>query len=152
MTTTVLAAHGLRVDLPRGWEGSIYCRESGERETAHPVLHAATFPLPVDRGDFGNGAVDRMGWDDVLIVLLEYGPASVGQALFATAGVPVPLDPSDFSPSILQKLIPGQAGTQRFFNQAGRAYCLYVVLGAYRRRERLAADASAVVASLRIEP
>lgn len=152
MTATVVRGHGLSVALPSGWEASIYCRETGPGETAHPVLHAATFPLPIDRGDFGNGAVDRMGWDDVLVVLLEFGRASAGQALFAATGLPVPLDPAQFSPTSLQKLIPGQAGVQRFFTQAGRAFCLYVVLGAYRRRERLAADASRVLASVRIDP
>jgi hypothetical protein len=42
----------------------------------------------------------------------------------------------DFSPVALQRVLEGQGGVQRFFNQAGRALCLYVVLGSYARRTR----------------
>ena len=149
---TTLAGEGISVDLPPGWEGAIYRRQSEVGEEPHPVVHVATFPLPVDRGDFGNGAVNLMGSDDVLIVILEYDSASAGTALFGRAGAPRQLTGADFSPHTLQRLIPGQAGVQRFFTDAGRACCLYVVIGAHRRGARLAADASAVLQSVRIEP
>ena len=151
-TATTLTGEGISVDLPPGWEGAIYRRQSEVGEVPNPVVHVATFPLPADRGDFGNGAVNLMGFDDVLIVLLEYDAASAGKALFGRTGIPRRLAGTDFSPTTLQRLIPGQAGAQRFFTDAGRAFCLYVVVGAYQRAARLAADAGAVLATVRIDP
>ena len=43
---TLLRGHGISVDLPDGWEGSIHWRDALPGETTHPVLHAASFPLP----------------------------------------------------------------------------------------------------------
>jgi hypothetical protein len=149
---TTLAAEGISVDLPPGWEGTIYRRPSEIDEDPHPVVHLATFGLPPDRGDFGNGAVNLMGWDDVLVVLLEYDQASAGTALFARTGLPRQLSGADFNPTTLQHMIPGQAGAQRFFTESGRAFCLYAVVGAFRRAARLAADASAVLKTVRIDP
>jgi hypothetical protein len=45
--------------------------------------------------------------------------------------------PADFSPAQLQRTIPGQSGTQYFFSEGGRAFCLYVVLGSHARRAHL---------------
>ena len=67
---TTISAHGLAVDLPVGWEAAIYRRPPGESGTTHPVMHIATFGLPVGRGDFGSGAVDLMDPDDALIVCI----------------------------------------------------------------------------------
>src|SRR5260221_162321 len=57
---TELSRYGLTVDLPRGWEGSVFRRTPGPGEQTHPILHAGSFPLPPDRGDYGNGAVQAM--------------------------------------------------------------------------------------------
>jgi hypothetical protein len=100
-------------------------------------MHAGTFPLPLGRGDYGSAAVDRMHSGDVFVALLEFAPDSVGTALFAREGLPTELDADSFSPDTLQRPIPGQAGNQLFFNQAGRAFCLYAVLGAHRNRLHL---------------
>jgi hypothetical protein len=148
---TTLAGHGLAVELPRGWEGAISWREAGEGETTHPVLHAGSFPLPSQRGDFGSRAVDRMGPQDAFVVVLEYHPDSVGNQLFARVGLPRALDPGDFSTSALQRPVVGQAGTQAFFNEAGRAFCLYVVLGAYRNRTRVLPTVNQVLGRIRID-
>ena len=67
-------------------------------EVPKPVVHLANFPLPEHRGDFGSGAVDRMGSGHVLLVLFEYGPESVGQALFQRQGLPTRLRPDDVQP------------------------------------------------------
>ena len=56
--------------------------------STYPVAQFATFPLPDDIGDFGSGAVTLMGPDDVFATLFEYGPESVGTALFARQGRP----------------------------------------------------------------
>ena len=132
-----VAAHGLAVDTPPGWDARIYRRPQTEHgEVNHPVLHAANFPLPAERGDFGSGAVDRMRGDDVLVVLIEYGEDSAGTALFADQGMPHPRA-ADFDPRMLQRTLPGQSGAQWFFTNGNRAFCLYVVLGAHARRARL---------------
>ncbi len=54
----------------------------------YPVGQFATFPIPDDIGDFGSGAVTLMGPADVFASLFEYGPESVGTALFARQGRP----------------------------------------------------------------
>jgi hypothetical protein len=132
-----VAAHGLAVDTPTGWDARIYRRRQTEvGEDNHPVLHAANFPLPAERGDFGSGAVDRMRGDDVLVVLIEYGADSAGTALFADQGLPRPRA-TDFDPRMLQRTLPGQSGAQWFFTSGSRAFCLYVVLGNHARRVRL---------------
>ena len=112
-----VARFGIRVLARPGWEARLYRREPGPGETTHPILHVGTFPLPADRGDFGSGAVEIMGNDDVLVVLLEYHPDSAATALFRRAGMPRVLTVEDFSPTTLQRLVPGQAGAQLFFNE-----------------------------------
>jgi hypothetical protein len=92
-----------------------------------------------------------MGDDDVLVVLLEYDPASVDQALFSATGQPQALDPDSFSSTVLQRALPGQAGFQTFFAANGRAFCLYVVLGQLANRNRLVALANGVVGAIRID-
>ena len=71
--------------VPRdGWDARIYRRpQTDHGEDNHPILHAANFPLPAERGDYGSGAVDRMRGDDVLVVLIEFGTDSAGTALFS---------------------------------------------------------------------
>jgi hypothetical protein len=116
---------------------------------AMPVTHLATFPLPADRGDFGSGAVDVMGADDVLIALVEYGPECVDTPLFPRAAVPTP-EPNQFRPESLQRIVSGQLGYQRFFTTAGRAFCLYVVLGSAANARRLTTATRSVLSTVRI--
>lgn len=130
---------GIRADLPRGWEAAMRAAEPAAAARsdaaalsvapAPPVLHAGTFPLPVDRGDFGSGAVDTMQQGDTFVALLEYDREEAGTPLFAARGLPRRLDPRRFSASSLQRVLPGQAGYQHFFTEGGRPFCLYVVLG-----------------------
>jgi hypothetical protein len=148
---STIAAHGLTVDLPFGWEAAIYRRPPNGSGTTHPVLHAATFALPVDRGDFGSGAVDLMAGDDALVVLLEYHADSAATALFARAGLPRPVAPAAFSPTTLQRGIPGHGGSQWFFNQSGRAFCLYVVLGSFGLRNVLVPAVNQLLMGITIE-
>ena len=131
-----VSAYGIEAALPAGWEGRISKRsqpaatvaraagvspvdavgpDGNPSERPQPIAHLANFPLPEDRGDFGSGAVDVMGTGDVLVVLFEYGPESVGQPLFSRQGMPSDLTPKMFSPSALQRTMPGQAGCQVFF-------------------------------------
>ncbi|MDH4147070.1 MAG: hypothetical protein OEY23_18085 [Acidimicrobiia bacterium] len=155
---------GVTVELPRGWEAEARDRPydsprrmglgvasfdpAPERE-ALVTLHLANFPLPLERGDYGSGAVEQMGADSVFVSLLEFGPESVGTALFAHEGLPLPLLPDQFSPNQLQRPQVDQVGYQGFFSVAGRAFCVYVVLGDGRRASQLAADANEALASVR---
>lgn len=141
-----LEAHGLGLDAPLGWEARIERRAVRvEGESSYPVVHAATFPLPAERGDYGSGAVELMGPGDVFVALLEFGGESVDSALFATQPMPRSVDAEKFAPSQLQRWISGQAGQQIFFTDKDRAFCLYIVIGSYTRRAELAARADEIV-------
>src|SRR5581483_222451 len=119
---TTIARWGLAAKLPLGWEARIFKRApEAAAESTNPVLHAASFALPADRGDF------------------------------ARQGLPRSVDRSQFSPTTLQRMIPGQAGAQLFFSDRGRAFCLYVVLGSWARADALIPKANALIAGLMIE-
>ena len=51
---------------------------------------------------------------------------------------------------MLQRTLRGQAGVQRFFHEAGRAFCLYVVLGSFARRQEMVGAVNEVLASLAV--
>ncbi|MCB0976121.1 MAG: hypothetical protein KDB02_01565 [Acidimicrobiales bacterium] len=166
-----LQSHGIETDLPPGWEGRIAVRTppdpaaalregGGSRVTSRghldeaifPVVHLGNFPLPDDRGDFGSGAVDVMADQDVLIVLAEYGPECANTALFSRQGMPTKLTPNMFSSAALQRTLPGQAGCQLWFTDAGRAFCLYVVLGRQSNAARVLPSATKTLSATRIRP
>jgi hypothetical protein len=167
-----LDSHGITIALPTGWEGRISRRDlptvapatgatagramlgalgaAGERP--FPIAHLANFALPEDRGDFGSGAVELMGAGNLFVCLFEYGPESVGTALFAPQGMPRDLQPSQFNPRALQRIIPGQAGFQQFFTEGNRAFCLFVVLGALANAPTLVPSANSVLAATTFQP
>jgi hypothetical protein len=138
-----IAGHGIEVELPSGWEGRVYRRPEGR-----PILHAATFALPADDGDFGALAVSAMPSRGVFIALAEYDPDVLGDPLFAHQGVPLPLRAADAHPRALQRLVPNRAGLQRFFTSEGRPFCLYVVIGSDPARDAEMARANAILGSL----
>ncbi|WP_426563055.1 hypothetical protein ACPPVT_19075 [Angustibacter sp. McL0619] len=146
-----VSKHGLELDgADQGWESRIYRREA-ERpgEQTYPVLHACTLPLPADRGDFGSGIVDRLGREDVFVSLIEFGPEVADQGLFAPQGMPQ-LRPSQFSANRMARSIPGVSAAQHFLSVGGRAFCLFVVLGAHSRRMVLVPRAERLVRTVRI--
>jgi hypothetical protein len=91
-----------------------------------------------------------MGPLDVFATLFEYGPESVGTALFARQGMPKVLSPDNFSPVMLRRGIVGQSGTQWFFTEAGRPFSLYAVLGSHALRSSLVPKVNALIASLTV--
>jgi hypothetical protein len=149
---TVLADRGISIDIPSGWDAEMYQRPAEEGETTNGIVHIANFALPQGRGDYGGGATKDMGSAAILIVLFEFDPESAGTRQFSTNPVPRALRPDQFDPNTLQRPLPGQGGAQIFCNEAGRAFCLYVVLGGYSRRSFLLRSINAVLATLRIEP
>lgn len=141
-----IAAHGIALDLPRGWDGRLYQLPGGD-----PVLHAASFPLPAVDGDFGSGATATMPSHGTFLALKEYrpGPRLVpGVGLFASHSVPLPLHARRFHPRTLQVTRPGQVGLQHFFTAAGRPFCLYAVIATGRTAAAAAAQTPDKVAEL----
>lgn len=161
-----IEAHGIRAELPTGWEGRISRRQPGTMtgrrgaattgesvgEDTGPVLHMGNFALPEDRGDFGSGAVDLMGAGHLLVVLVEYGPDSAGTALFPTVSAVPRLTGRMFSSQALQRVQRGQAGAQRFFTLNGRAFCLYTVVGDQREAGPMATTANGVTRQIAVTP
>ena len=145
-----LSALGLTVEPPTGWEATIYQRPAAPGERTFPVLHAATLPLPIDRGDYGSGLVERLGTHDVFVAVLEFGPEAADSALFSKLKAVPGLTPDSFRPRQLQRTIRGQAGVQRFFSVSGRAFCLYAVVGSVANRVGLSARANTLISSLRV--
>lgn len=117
--------------------------------TSPPVLHIATFPLPPERGDYGNGAVDHMGTEDIFIALCEFDAASAGTPLFAAQGIPR-VAAGDFAPTNLHRSFPNHTGCQKFFTYEGRAFCLYVVLGSQTFPGPLVSRVNAVLERLEL--
>lgn len=149
---TRLAGSGIGITLPDGWEGEI---DDGldllsDGSTRPTTVHVANFPLPADRGDFASAALELMRPGDALIVLFEYGPESVGTALFSHQGIPRPLRPGDFDRDALPRPLPGLSGVQRFFTHQGRAFCLYVVVGSHLDRSDVLGSINDALAGLEI--
>lgn len=145
-----VAAHGLSIEAPRGWEARVF-----RRPGAAPVLHVASFALHRDDGDYGAAATGRMRGDDVFAALLEFrvdDAVQPGVGLFEdSGGVPV-LRAADFAPSQLQVTRAGQLGCQRFFSAHGRPFCLYAVVRPARRRPaRLVRELRDVLATLQVQ-
>lgn len=142
-----LAAHGIEIELPRGWEGRIYRRPRGD-----PTLHAGNFPLPARDGDFGTSATRGMPVGGIFLVLTEYRPGEglePGRGLFAADAIPLPLEPWQFRRGATLVGRRDHAGLQHFFTQGGRPFCLYAVLRhAPGARLRAAAAASPPVRAL----
>ncbi|MCW2667990.1 MAG: hypothetical protein JWN57_2952 [Frankiales bacterium] len=146
-----LTGAGLAVDLPPGWEVRVRGQQaSGRAATRNALLHAATVPLPADRGDFGSGVWELLGPDDAFVALLEYDEEDADAVLFAAAGLPA-VRPSDFSPAAMQRTVGACSGGQWFFRLHGRAFCLYAVLGSHSRRAAGAARVAALLRTVAVE-
>ena len=126
------------VAVPPGWDVRISDSALGPAGAVdYPVVHAANFPLPTWREDFGGEVVAAMTGGQVFVAILGYGSDAAGQGLFAAAGLPRPVHPDWFDPHQMQRPVAGMAGLQRFFTAQRRAFCLYAVLGSYTRRAAL---------------
>lgn len=149
---TVVGMRGISVSVPDGWEARIRLAAADGDQTVWPVLHAATVPLIVERGDYGAGVVETLQSSDVFIAMLEFGPEAIGSALFPhVVSPPRQVDATDFHPKQLQRVIEGQAGVQKFFTYRDRAFCLYVVVGSFALVRSLADTASALLQSIDID-
>ena len=147
----MLIVPGMSIELPRGWQVQATRQPpSVPGRKGNLLVHFATVPLADDLGDFGSGVADTLGPDDVFVSLFEYDPEATAEPLFASVGRPRPR-PSEFSPDTMHRPRPGMSGAQWFFTEAGRAFCLYVVLGGHSRRQAGAVRVDALLAGLTIE-
>jgi hypothetical protein len=147
-----VAAHGIAVDLPDGWEGRIFKRPKGD-----PTLHAGTFALPFDDGEFGSRATKRMPPGATFVTITEYRPGQglqPGRGLFEARAIPLPIPRSRFRRSQLLVTRPGHRGFQHFFTEGGRPFCLYAVIHEPKLHSARAdvAAVNRVLKSLTIEP
>jgi hypothetical protein len=147
-----LRSRGITVRLPTGFEGRIFQRKAVGDEVPRPVAQFATFPIPRGTADIGSGAVTKMSSTDVFVVLFEYGPESLGRALFARQSMPRRLDPGDFRPYTLRRGLGGQAGTQFFFTESGRPFTLYAVLGSLAARHSLTPVVNGLLSQIVVDP
>lgn len=138
----ILEAHGLRVELPRGWSGRVFSRSGGLA-----TLHAGSFQLPLaENSSFGVRSTSKMPRGASFITLNEYRPDHAlkpGVGLFGSRKIPLPLDPSSFGANKLARSRPGHVGMQHFFTAGERPFCLYVVLAGpagVRRRQLMAVN------------
>lgn len=138
-----LHGHGLRVDLPHGWEGLIY-RRRGEA-----TLHAANFALPPNDGDFATKALSHMDDRGVLLVVTEFDPSLAGRGLYDNPR-PEEVSVEDFDPATMQKMIRRRAGVQRFFTARHRAFCLYSVVATGTGMRGRVAHLNRVIGTLHI--
>ena len=147
-----VAAHGIAVDLPDGWEGRIFKRRQGD-----PTLHAGTFALPFDDGEFGSRATAKMPGGATFLTLTEYRPGQglvPGRGLFEAPAIPLPIPKSRFRRNHLLVARAGQRGFQHFFTSGGRPFCLYTVINEPRVGAARAdvGGVNDVLGSLAIEP
>jgi len=154
-----LAAHGVSVDVPAGWEAELSTQPDPamldpslqSAAASLVVVHAANFSLPAERGDYGSGAVEIMDRGGIFAALVEFDRASATSRLFAGEGFPTRLDPADFAPDQLHLSLPGQAGLQKFFHVGSRAFCLYTVIGSYSRRNLLVPELNRILSGMSID-
>jgi hypothetical protein len=128
----LLEARGLTIELPAGWHG-----QSVRRSPHLPTLQAASFALDPDDEELGPSSREAMSRGDCFLALVEYLPGSgltSGKTPFHEAGIQLPLEPAWFSPEV-----EGRSVMERNFTQAGRAFCLHVVIAGTRldRRRQL---------------
>lgn len=149
---TVVRMRGLSVVVPVGWEARIRMGAPAQDEEVLPVVHAATVPLIVERGDYGAGVVETLQSSDIFVAMIEFGTEAVGSALFpAVEAPPRAVLPTELHPKQLQRVIQGQAGVQKFFSFQNRAFCLYVVIGSYALATALSARASLLIQGIKID-
>jgi hypothetical protein len=118
------------------------------------TLHAGSFQVALQDGQFGDRSTGLMPDPGVFLALTEYRPGNglePGVGLFAARRLPRRLDPASFTRTGLAHPRAGQRGMQRFFTASGRPFCLYIVVAGdrtARRRQLLTVDH--VLASVRI--
>ncbi len=147
MSSTSLTADGITVEVLDGWDVEM-SELSGS--SSRSLVHFGNFALPVERGDYGSGAVEIMGSAGIFMALMEFDESAASTALFQGASMPSSLAVADFSAETLQRRLPNQLGTQRFFVASGRPFVLYVVLGLTLTASLLVSEVNRVLPGISI--
>jgi hypothetical protein len=121
-----IAAHGLAIEVPRGWEARMWVPDLPAPAVNLPVLHLANFPLPVTRDTYAEELADGLRPGQVVASLAELASELAGRGLYAAEGV-APIRRDELDPRALQRQERGRLGLQRFFSMGGRAFSLYVM-------------------------
>ncbi len=148
---STLQAHGITARVPSGFDARIFRRSASGGGETRTVAQFATVPIPADAADFGGGVVTALGPNDIFVTLFEYGPESLGTALFARSGMPRALRTTDFRPYTLRRGLGGQSGTQWFFTEANRPFTLYAVLGGHTQRASLVPRVNGLLTDISVQ-
>jgi len=128
-----LAAHGVSIGVPRGWDGQIFERTSDLPGSV--VVQVASFALRAEDDDWASKAQMAMGSSEVLLVISETLPHTS-------------------LPSEWPRVEPGErrATIDRYFLSGGRAFMLHVAFGSRPPPADLIRRVNAMLANLSIEP
>jgi len=146
-----LEGHGISIRLPPAWEGRIFVPDLPSPAVNLPVVHATDRALATPRSSFAPELAARAGEEGTLLALVEYEPALAGRGLYAPGPPTPPISRDALHPGALQVPNPAQEGRQWFFSAAGRAFCLYLVVGIGRGLDARLTRVNELLASLRIE-
>jgi hypothetical protein len=139
-----LAKAGLRVVIPRGWQGRIV---RADRGFSSPAIEAANFRLAPVSASVVVPSPTGLRRSQVRLVLLEVGNRP-GRRFPMTRRIG-PLSPADFAFRV--PAVPaGHAFARRHFSQGGRSFSLMVEFGARPAPEGLLRVVDELLASLRI--
>jgi hypothetical protein len=140
-----LAKAGLRVVIPRGWQGRIV---RADRGFPSPAVEATNFRLAPVSASVVVPSPTGLTRSQVRLVLLEVGnPPS---RRFPPTRRIQPLSPADFA-FRLPEVAAGHAFARRHFSQGGRSFSLMVEFGARPAPEGLLRVVDELLASLRID-
>lgn len=139
-----LVGAGLRVMLPRGWQGRIV---RADRGFVYPALEAANFPLPSSASSVVVPSPTDVKRSQVRFVLIEVGNPP-GRRFPPTRRIE-PLSHADFA-FRLPAVPKGHAFARRHFSQGGRSFSLMVEFGVRPAPEVLLRATDELLASLRI--
>jgi hypothetical protein len=146
-----LEGHGIAIRLPPAWEGRIFLPDLPPPAVNLPVVHATDRPLAIPRSSFGPELAARAGAEGTLLALVEYEAALADRGLYAGGPPTPPIARDALHPGALQVPNPGQEGRQWFFSAAGRAFCLYLVVGIGRGLDARLRRVNELLASMRID-
>lgn len=132
-----VSGHGLEITLPDGWHGSV--AKAGLHDAA--TLRAATFPVD-ELEDLGHTAQQKLGAEDLLLVVVDYGPRESPAAA-------LPLSIARRDVVSFEGFLDPVATTSAVVS--GRALQLWVVT-ADAPTDGQIQQANAVLATLRVDP
>ena len=101
-----LGARGSTAATPRDRSPSAPCR----------CVHVCTRPMPAERGDFGSGAVEVLGPEDVFVALVEYGSDLADAGPVRAAGRAAPRAVAVRHRTGCRATIVGRSASQHFFS------------------------------------